>query len=130
MIDRETAQIILHLLNPLHGSLDKQAYDIKLRENFNVPADAEYDVLVTAQQERDLEQAVLILESRLRDPVISLSEPTPDQREYLQVILDGAYHPDKPCPECGAPMGKHVVGGPGPFHPRAPLPPHQGGGAA
>lgn len=65
-MDRETIQILLDLLNPLHGSLDKQTYDEKIKENFDAPADCEYAVNVTAQQERDLTQAVLILQDRLR----------------------------------------------------------------
>ena len=43
-MDRDTIKILFDLLNPLHGSLD-----------------------MTVQQERDLCQAVMILESRLRD---------------------------------------------------------------
>lgn len=65
-MDRETIQTLLDLLNPLHGSLDEQTYDDKRRENFDAPRDYEYCVNVTAQQERDLTQAVLILEDRLR----------------------------------------------------------------
>jgi hypothetical protein len=66
-MDRETIQTLLDLLNPLHGSLDKQTYDEKVKSDFDTPGDAEYAVDVTAQQERDLCQAVMILESRLRD---------------------------------------------------------------
>jgi len=65
-MDKETIQMLLDLLNPLHGSIDRQTYDEKVSENFDTPCDREYDVLVTAQQERDLTQAVLILENRLR----------------------------------------------------------------
>jgi DnaJ-class molecular chaperone len=65
-LDAETIQTLLDLLNPLHGSLDKQTYDEKLHEHFDAPKDREYEVTVTAQQERDLTQAVLILEDRLR----------------------------------------------------------------
>ena len=64
-MDVETIRTLLDLLNPLHGALDEQTYDTKLRENFDAPRDAEYAVNVTAQQERDLTQAVLILENRL-----------------------------------------------------------------
>jgi hypothetical protein len=53
-------------LNPLHGSLDRQTYDERLAENFDAPRDREYNVAVTAQQHRDLTQAVLILEQRKR----------------------------------------------------------------
>jgi hypothetical protein len=66
-MDRETIQTLLDLLNPLHGSLDKQTYDEKVKADFDTPGDAEYNVDITAQQERDLCQAVMILESRLRD---------------------------------------------------------------
>lgn len=65
-LDRETIQILLDLLNPLHGELDRQTYDQKVRENFDAPADAEYSVDITARMERDLTQAVLILENWLR----------------------------------------------------------------
>lgn len=63
---RETLLTLLQLLNPIHSSLDKQTYDDKVKEGFDAPPDAEYGVNVTAQQERDLTQAVCILESRLR----------------------------------------------------------------
>lgn len=66
-MDKETIQTLLDLLNPLHGSLDRQTYDEKVKQNFDAPGDAEYAVNVTSQQERDLTQAVCILESRLRD---------------------------------------------------------------
>jgi len=66
-LDRETIQTLLDLLNPLHGSLDEQTYDEKVDQNFDAPADAVYSVEVTAQMERDLTQAVKILESRRRD---------------------------------------------------------------
>lgn len=65
-MDIETIQTLIDLLNPLHGSLDEQTYDEKVREGFDGPPDAEYVVRVTAQMERDLSQAVCILESRLR----------------------------------------------------------------
>ena len=65
-MDRETIQIVLDLLNPLHGELDRQTYDQKVRDNFDAPANAEYNVDITARMERDLTQAVCILENRLR----------------------------------------------------------------
>lgn len=71
-IDQETIQALLDLLNPLHGSLDKQTYDEKVREDFNAPDDREYDVSVTARQERDLCQAVVMLERRQRE---TLTDP-------------------------------------------------------
>jgi hypothetical protein len=66
-MDAETIETLLELLNPLHGSLDRQTYDEKLAENFDAPRDRTYAVDVTAQQERDLTQAVLILERRKND---------------------------------------------------------------
>ena len=63
---RETLLTLLQLLNPIHSSLDKQTYDDRVKEGFDAPPDAEYGVNVTAQQERDLTQAVCILESRLQ----------------------------------------------------------------
>ena len=59
----ETIRTLLDLLNPLHGSLDEQTYDDKCRENFDRPDDYEHHVTITAQQERALTRAVLILES-------------------------------------------------------------------
>lgn len=85
-MDKETIQTLLDLLNPLHGSLDKQTYDVKLRESFSVPADAEYDVSVTAQQERDLTQAVCILEDRLR------SSPDTDRAAALAALRTAVQH--------------------------------------
>jgi hypothetical protein len=79
-MDRETIQTLLDLLNPLHGSLDRQTYD----ESRDDPGDAEYAVTITAQQERDLTMAIIILENRLR--VLSRSDPDPD------------YPPDHPAP--------------------------------
>jgi hypothetical protein len=68
MIDRETAQILLELLNPLHGSLDRQFNEQFSDESeLAPPKDREYNVNVTWQMERDLTQAVLILENRLRN---------------------------------------------------------------
>lgn len=64
-MDKETIKIILDLLNPLVGSLDKQTYDERVQENFDAPDDREYAVNITARQERDLTQAALILERRL-----------------------------------------------------------------
>jgi len=68
-LERETIQTLLDLLNPLHGSLDEQVYEQFTDEReLDAPPDREYGVNVTAQQERDLTQAVKILENRLRDP--------------------------------------------------------------
>ncbi len=65
-MDTETIKTLLELLNPLHGELDRQTYDQKVRDNFDAPADSEYNVDITARMERDLSQAVAILEDRLR----------------------------------------------------------------
>lgn len=66
-MDKETIQTLLDLLNPLHGSIDRQTYDEKVKADFDSSRDAEYNVDITVQMERDLCQAVMILESRLRD---------------------------------------------------------------
>jgi hypothetical protein len=67
-MDKETIQILLDLLNPLHGSLDLQVTEQFTDEReLDPPKDREYPVNVTYQMERDLTQAVLILYSRLRD---------------------------------------------------------------
>jgi hypothetical protein len=67
IVDRETAQILLDLLNPLHGELDRQLYDERMREELEIPRDREWNVNVTEAMERDLTQAVCILENRLRE---------------------------------------------------------------
>lgn len=36
-LDAETIQTLLDLLNPLHGSLDEQTYNEKIKENFDAP---------------------------------------------------------------------------------------------
>ena len=85
----ETVQILLDLLNPLHGELDKQTYDEKLAQNFDAPRDAEYEVTITAQQERDLTQAVCFLESRLRLPSgTGAAEPNAQMLEYARRLND------------------------------------------
>lgn len=66
IIDRETAQILLDLLNPLHGTLDRQFLDRGERHPMGALPEDEEDVIITVQQERDLTQAVCILENRLR----------------------------------------------------------------
>jgi hypothetical protein len=54
------------LLNPLHGEIDRQTYDTKVRDNFDAPADREYNIDITARMESDLTQAVIILENLLK----------------------------------------------------------------
>jgi hypothetical protein len=66
MVDAETIQILLDLLNPLHGEIDRQTYDTKVRDNFDAPADREYNIDITARMESDLTQAVIILENLLK----------------------------------------------------------------
>jgi hypothetical protein len=64
---RETLQMVLDLLNPLHGSLDLQVTEQFTDEReLDPPSDREYAVNVTWQMERDLTQAVTILENRIR----------------------------------------------------------------
>lgn len=59
---------LLDLLNPLHGAIDRQTARQFLDEDeLGAPDDREYDVNITARMERDLTQAVCILERRLRD---------------------------------------------------------------
>jgi hypothetical protein len=65
-LDAETIQTLLDLLNPLHGELDRQTYDEKVRDDFDAPRDKEYSINITGQMEADLTQAVLILENRKR----------------------------------------------------------------
>jgi hypothetical protein len=65
-MDMETIQTLLDLLNPLHGDLDRQIYDDRMREELDIPRDREWNVNVTEGMERDLTQAVLILEDRMR----------------------------------------------------------------
>lgn len=65
-MDSETIQTLLNLLNPLHGELDRQTYDAKVAMDFDMPPDYAHDATVTSQQERDLTQAVQILEDRKR----------------------------------------------------------------
>lgn len=66
-MDIETIQVLLDLLNPLHGSLDKQVMaQITDERELDAPSDREYNIDVTARMERDLTQAVCILEDRKR----------------------------------------------------------------
>jgi ribA/ribD-fused uncharacterized protein len=65
--DAETIQTLLDLLNPLHGEMDRQLPEQFTDEHeWDAPPDREYNVNITAQMERDLTQAVLILENRKR----------------------------------------------------------------
>jgi hypothetical protein len=89
IMDRETVQILLELLNPLHGSLDRQTYDEKLRQDFDTPDDCEHDVIVTSRQERDLTQAVCILEARLREAPPLPSPATLEPVRRLVVACKG-----------------------------------------
>lgn len=90
-LDRETIQTLLDLLNPLHGSLDEQTYDEKVDQNFDAPADAVYSVEVTAQMERDLTQAVKILESRRRgmDQPVASEDIAQKIRSLCYVYVQG-----------------------------------------
>lgn len=96
-LNRETIQTLLDLLNPLHGEMDRQTYDQK-RENFDAPDDAEFSVNVTARMDRDLTQAVLILENRKCDPQIATppasqppAEAGREELDYIQsVIIENA----------------------------------------
>lgn len=75
-MDLETIQILLDLLNPLHGSVDRQVLDqVTDERELDAPSDREYNVNVTARMERDLTQAVCILEDRKRQ---ARPMPSPD----------------------------------------------------
>jgi hypothetical protein len=94
-LDIETVQTLLDLLNPLHGSLDEQTYDEKYKDEFNAPPDKEYSINITAKQERDLNQAVILLERRLKEAAHSALESLPDGatlalelREALEEIAE------------------------------------------
>lgn len=66
-MDLETIQTLLDLLTPLHGSIDRQVMDqVTDERDLDAPSDREYSVNITVRQDRDLTQAVLILEDRKR----------------------------------------------------------------
>jgi hypothetical protein len=65
-VDKETIETLLALLNPLHGALDEQTYDAYRATEFDLPPDAEHEVVITSKMERDLTQAVCILENARR----------------------------------------------------------------
>lgn len=76
-MDLETIQILLDLLNPLHGSVDRQIMEQVTDESeLDAPSDREYDVSVTVRMERDLTQAVCILEDRKRQAALSPPQAT------------------------------------------------------
>jgi hypothetical protein len=59
---------LLELLSPILGSIDRQlSPQLTDERELDAPDDREYEVTITARQERDLTQAVCILERRLRD---------------------------------------------------------------
>lgn len=68
-----TTKILLDLLNPLHGRLDKQTYDNKRQDNFDTHPDTEHSVEITSKMEGDLTKAVLILEGKLTAALPHLS---------------------------------------------------------
>jgi hypothetical protein len=93
MINRETIQTLLDLLNPLHGSLDNQTYDENRMADFNLPDDYEHDVIVTNKEERDLTQAVMILE--LRQSTVPTVAPVPIKAlEHIRLHLLNEYQMD------------------------------------
>jgi hypothetical protein len=50
-LDLETIQTLLDLLNPLHGSMDRQVNDQRTDEDYmDPPPDREYAVNITAQR--------------------------------------------------------------------------------
>lgn len=74
-MDHESIQVLLALINPIHGELDRQTYDEQVKEGFDALPEREYAVNVTAQQMRDLTQAVCFLEAR------SVDARTPQESE-------------------------------------------------
>jgi DnaJ-class molecular chaperone len=99
--DAETIQTLLDLLNPLHGELDRQTYDERLTQDFDAPREAEYSVNITAQMERDLTQAVLILEDRMRQAAL------PDEAATMECpkCHDANKYGDYEGPTCEVCMG-------------------------
>jgi hypothetical protein len=101
MIDAETIQILLDLLNPLHGSLDIQVTEQFTDEReLDPPKDREYAVNVTWQNERDLTQAVMILEKRKAGlaAVASVLLEWRDARAAFLACVDTVPHEDQGIP--------------------------------
>jgi hypothetical protein len=101
MIDAETIQILLDLLNPLHGSLDIQVTEQFTDEReLAPPKEREYAVNVTWQNERDLTQAVMILEKRKAAlaAVASVLLEWRDARAAFLACIDTAPHEDQTIP--------------------------------
>lgn len=109
VLDRETIQTILDLLNPLHGSLDEQTYDDKLKGNFDLPGDAEHNVNITSKHDRDLTQAVSILENRLRAATPPGLDPVTVATKPLIVDIGAAFETLKNNPELCAAMTELVA---------------------
>lgn len=87
-IDETAVRRLLTLLNPLHGWLDQQLYEERReqRRQGDEPArDHDYEVRVTDGMERDLAEAVNLLESRL--PGSGLLEYPRDITPALHDIL-------------------------------------------
>lgn len=67
-IDRATLQRILDLINPLHGDLDRQTHDEKIKSaDLGLPPDYRFDTGVLAEHERGLTDAVVLLEAALKE---------------------------------------------------------------
>lgn len=67
-LDCDMIQKLLGLLNPLHGSMDRQVYNQVTDEHeLDAPSDREYDITITAKQVHEFTWAVMLLEARLRD---------------------------------------------------------------
>jgi hypothetical protein len=73
--DRETIETLLDLLNPLHGFLDREFSEGGPEE---AQRDDEVAVNVQVGHERDLTQAVMILQDRLRHAKEAAPPPPPD----------------------------------------------------
>ena len=98
-LDAETIQTLLDLLNPLHGSLDEQTYNEKIKENFDAPREYEHHVMVTWGQEGDLSQAVRILEDRksqIASGLVTVTHPDEtairaDERERCAKVAEESH---------------------------------------
>lgn len=86
-MDKETIQTLLDLLNPLHGELDRQFLD-KTFHPLGAQREDEVDVLIKAGHERDLTQAISILEDRLKSRDDKIKFWWSSDRQWFCVLVD------------------------------------------
>lgn len=72
---------LFDIANELHGEFDKQTYDEKRRADFDLPDDHEFDVRITAKQERALSRAIIRIERLDRAPT-----EAPSTAQLLRLI--------------------------------------------